>query len=83
MYINVYKKFSTSNCFPPSNWCPDSLQVAEESKINSHPPQNSFHMMSYGREYPLFQFKSAVLILFPPSSVGPSLQMALAPYSTA
>jgi len=39
--------------------------------------------MSYGMEYPFGQFKSAVLIQFPPSSLGPSLRMALALYSTA
>ena len=38
--------------------------------------QNSFHMMLYGMEYPFGKFKSAVLILFPPSSLGPSLSMA-------
>ena len=51
--------------------------------MNSHSLQNSFHVMSYGMEYPFGQFKSAVLILFPLSSLGPSLQMALAWYNTA
>jgi len=39
-------------------------------------------MMSYGMEYPLSQFKSAALILLPPSSLGSSLQMDLALYNT-
>mgnify|MGYP001852072942 CR=1 FL=1 len=51
--------------------------AAEEREKNSHPLQNSFHMMSYGMEYPSGQFKSAVLILFPPSILGPSLGMPL------
>ena len=55
--------------------------AVEEREVNSHPLQNSFCMMPYGMEYPFVQFKSAVLILFPPSSLGPSLQMALALYS--
>ena len=38
--------------------------------------QNFFHMMSYGMNYPFVQFKLAVLILFPPSSLGLSLRMA-------
>ena len=37
-------------------------------------------MMSYGMEYPFGQFGSAVLVLFPPSSLGPLVQMALALY---
>ena len=40
-------------------------------------------MLSRGMEYPFGQFKSAVLILFPHSSLGPLLQMALALYDTA
>ena len=56
---------------------------AEESHMHCHPLQNSFHVMSYGMEYPFGQLKSAVLILFPPSSLGPSLRMALALYNTA
>ena len=35
--------------------------AAEEREKNSHPLQNSFHMMSYGMEYPSGLFKSAVL----------------------
>ena len=60
-----------------------ALQAAEERKLSSHPLQNSIYMMSYGMEYPFGQFKPAVLILFPPSSLGPSLRMALSPYNTA
>ena len=40
-------------------------------------------MMSYGMEYPFGQFGLTVLILFPPSSLGPLVQMALALYYTA
>ena len=39
--------------------------------------------MSYGIEYPFGQFKSAVLILFPPNSLGPSLRVALALYNAS
>lgn len=46
-------------------------QVAEERQMNSYPLQNSFHIMSHRMEYPFSQFKSAVLILFPPSYLGP------------
>lgn len=55
---------------------------AEESEMNFQPLQNSF-CMSYGMEYPFDQFKSAVLIAFPPGSLGPSLRMALALSNTA
>ena len=51
--------------------------AAEESKVYSRPLQNSFHLMSYGMEYPFGQLKSAALIQFPSSSLGPSLWMAL------
>jgi len=34
--------------------------------------------MSYGTEYAFDHFKSAVLILFPPSCLGPLLRRALA-----
>ena len=57
--------------------------AAEESQRNSHPLQNSFLFMPYGMEYPFGQFMSAALILFPPSSLGPSLGVVLALYSTA
>ena len=48
-------------------------QVAEERGMNSYPLPNSFHLMSYGMEYPFGHFKS-VQILFLPSSFSPSLQ---------
>lgn len=40
-------------------------------------------MMPYSMEYPFGQFKSAVLILLPPSSLSSLLQKALDLYSTA
>ena len=55
----------------------------EEHEMNSHPLQSFFHIISYGMEYPFGQFKSAVLILFPPSSLGLSLQMSWALHNTA
>ena len=58
-------------------------RAAEERKLSSHPLQNSFHMLSYGMEYPFGQFQSAVLILFSPSYLGPWLRTALALYNTA
>ena len=62
---------------------PSQPQAGEESQMNSHPLQNSFSLMSYGIEYPFGQFKSAVLFLFPPSSLGPSLRVALALYNAS
>jgi len=59
-----------------------TTQTVEKSQMNSHPLQNSFHMVSYDMEHPFVQFKSAVLILFPSSSLGPLLRMTLALYST-
>ena len=47
------------------------------------PVQNSFCMMLYGMEFIFGRFKSAVLILYPPSSLSPLLQMALALRNTA
>jgi len=55
----------------------------EEHEMNSHPLQSFFHIISYGMEYPFGQFKSAVLILFPPSFFSPSLWMTLSLYNTA
>jgi len=52
-------------------------------KMKPHPIKNSFHLMTYGMEYPFGLFKSAVLILFPHSILGPSLMKALALYNTA
>jgi len=62
---------------------PASPSEVEESEMNSHPLQNSFCMMWYSMEYPCGQFKSAVPILFLPTSLDPSLWMALALYTTA
>jgi len=53
-------------------------QAVEESSLNCHPFQNSFCMMSYGTEYPFGQFQSALVILFPPSSLDTLLRMSLA-----
>lgn len=50
--------------------CPVSLQASERSLVNSHPCQkHSFCMMLCGMEHPFVQLKSAVLILFWPSSL--------------
>ena len=65
---------------------PTDAQLApwamEGSEMNSHALQNSFCMMLYGMEYPFGQIKSAVLILFSPSSLGPLLRMVFALYNT-
>ena len=77
MYIT-----SASNCPPP----PINVQLDSEqqkTKINSHPLQNSSHMMSYGMEYSFGQFKSVMSILFPARNLVPSLRMALALYNAA
>jgi len=58
-------------------------QATEESQMNSLLLQNSFCILPYGIEYPFGQLKSAVLILFPSSSFGPLLTMALVLYSTS
>ena len=51
---------------PPTNahWAP---WVAEEHDELTPLSELSYRMMSYGREYPFGKFKSAVLILSPPS----------------
>lgn len=51
--------------------------AAKRQIVNSHPLQNSFHLMSYSTEYPFGLFKSAVPFLFPRASLGPSLWLAL------
>lgn len=56
-------------------------QAAEEGDVNSHPLQKSFHIMSCGMWYPFGQFKTAILILLPLSSLSPALWMALALYN--
>ena len=70
--MNVYNDWCTSNCSPPT-YAQLAPRAAEESKMNSHPLQNSFHMMSYSMEYPFGQFKSAVLVLY---TLSPSLVWA-------
>lgn len=59
------------------------VSPASEREVNSLPLQNSFYMISYSMEYSSVQFKSAVLILLPPISLGPSLRMTLALYHTS
>ena len=75
----MYKQLLTT----PLNDAQLAPQAAGERRMKSHPLQNSFYMMPYGMEYPFGQFKSAVLNLFPPRSLGPLLKMALALYNTA
>ena len=58
-------------------------QAAGAREMNCHPFQYSFLILSYGVEYPFSQFKSAVLILLPTGSLGPSLRTALSLYNTA
>ena len=54
-----------------------TLWAVEESKMQSHSLQN-FCLVSCGMEYPFGPFKSAVLMLLPPSSLDPLLWTALA-----
>ena len=61
-----------------NKWCtiahhqsPASPQAASGLPVNSPFFKLSFRMMSYIMEYPFGQFMSAVLILSPPSSLGP------------
>jgi len=63
----------------------NAQQAPKQQKweMNSHSLQNSFCMVSCGMEYPFGQFKSAVLILFPLNSLGPSLWMPLSVYNAA
>jgi len=78
--------YVTNDAQAITNYSPNNAQLAfqagKERKMQSHLVQNSFCFMSYGMEYPFGQFKSAVLILFPHSFLSPSLQIALALYST-
>ena len=82
IYIDIYKvihqQLLTTHQLMPS-W----TLKRQKRKTDSHLLQNSSYMISYGVEYPFGQFKSVVLTLFPLSSLGPSLRMALALYSTA
>ena len=75
--------YVTSDAQAIARHTPTDAQLAykQRKRGNSHLCQNSFHMMLYGMEYPFGQFKSAVLILFPPSSLGSSLRMVLALYN--
>ena len=79
MYVNVY---ITSDVEAIAHHPPADVQLsswaAEEGEMNSHPLQNSFCKISYDMEYLFGQFKSAVLILSPSSSLGLSWWMALA-----
>lgn len=56
---------------------------SEETEMNSHPFQYNFCLLSADRERPFGHYQSAVLTLFPPSSMCPPLTMALALYNTA
>ena len=64
---------------PMASWPQGSRR---ERMLNSHPFQY-FCLLSDGTECPFGHFQSAVLILFPPSSLGTPLTMALAVYSSA
>ena len=57
--------------------------VVQKQEMSSHPLQNSSRMMSYDMEYHFGQFKSAVLILFSPRYLHPSLRMTLGLCNTA
>ena len=57
--------------------------AAEECMLHSHSLPNSFCLMSYGMEYPFGKFKPTVLVLFPPSSLGPLLRMDLTLWNIA
>ena len=60
-----------------------SPQAAVRARNKLLPLHNSFHLMAYDTEYPFSHFKSAVLILFPFSSLDPSLSLALGLCNTA
>ena len=83
MHINVYNSDAEGIAHHPTNQCPGSPEAVQERGMHSQPLQNSFHLMSRGMEYLSGQFRSAVLILFPPSSLGPTLRKALALYNIA
>ena len=50
-----------------------SKQWNGEREMNFHSPLNSFRLVPYCMEYPFGWFKSALLILFILSSLGPFL----------
>ena len=56
-----------------SHYLPTDAQPVPKQLLPGHFPTafSFFHMMSYGMEYPFGQFRSAVLVLFPPSSSYP------------
>jgi len=55
----------TSDVEAVAQHLPNYGQAEEDSKMNFHPVQNPFHMMSYGMEYPFGLLTTAVLIWFP------------------
>jgi len=72
MYITSYMTSDAQAIahHPPNH--PQLEDLSSKRETNELPPlQNSFCMMSHGMEYLFGQFMSAVLILFPPSSLGP------------
>ena len=84
MYIRMYMTSGVQAVahYPLTN-AQLAHQTAEQREMNFCPLQNSFHMMSYGVEYPFGHFKSTVLVLFHPSPLGPLLRVAFAVYNTA
>jgi len=82
MYICMYiTSDAQANAHQPLTNAQLGPQAVEESQMNSHSIQNSFCLMLYGMEYPFGQ--SAVLIVFPPSSLGPLLRVSWSLYNTA
>ena len=79
MYITVMHKQLLTIPWPMSI----SPSKQWKGEVNFHPLQNFFHLMSYGTEFSLVQWKSAFLILFLLRCLGLSLWTALALYSTA
>jgi len=83
VYIWKYIIINAQAIAPYSDWYQLASQTVEEHDELTPLSELSYRMMSYGREYPFGKFKSAVLTLFPPSSLGPLLWMALALYNSA
>jgi len=85
--MNVYNKWCTSNCSLLPDWCPTSPLSSRREWNELSPPSklipHSKRMMSYGIQYPFGQFKSSVLFLFHPSSLGPSLSPGSAQHCLA
>ena len=61
---------------PPTNQ--SSTTAARPSQLPS--VLYFFHMMSYGMEYPFGQFRSAILVLPPPSSLCSSVPFLAGQY---